>query len=103
MQMASAIDRSHPALRQFAGNPVIADDFADHSMKSDCSYFEPLRFLFALRFIIPKVALNDPCDPSPTIFPLPRHHLINSARNISDQFAAAFLFGDASCQDDDHI
>src|SRR5262245_22917428 len=30
MQMAPAIYRAHPAVRQFAGYLVIADDFTDH-------------------------------------------------------------------------
>src|SRR5262245_60251369 len=33
----------------------------------------------------------------------PRHRLVHHARNIGDQFGAAFLFGDAFGQHDDHV
>src|SRR5262245_40286053 len=61
MQMAPAIDRAHSALRQFDGDLVIADDFADHMQTA---------LVFPLRDnpIIPKDECSDLSALFPTIF-----------------------------------
>src|SRR5262245_1410279 len=61
MQMAPAIDRAHPALRQFAGDLVIADDFADHMQTA-------LLFPLSADPIVPKAARSALRSLFPTIF-----------------------------------
>src|SRR5262245_8469885 len=111
VQMSPAIDRAHPALRQLARDLVIADDFTDHCTVPGavetgryrsrlCTATWKWYWLGLLRAVALSTRAALSCiDPIIS----PRRRLVHHARNVGDQPGAAFLFGDASGQYDEHV